>query len=85
MELDEYKKRVSEVDSNVQAKYHKALKQIETMHKDNIDLKGDMNQAISDINTWKAKFEALERAKNKEIDEIKNSFESNKKFESELR
>lgn len=85
MELDEYKKRVSEVDSNVQAKYHKALKQIETMHKDNIDLKGDMNQAISDINTWKAKFEALERAKNREIDEIKNSFESNKKFESELR
>ena len=73
------------MDSNVQAKYHKALKQIETMHKDNTDLKGDLNQAISDINTWKAKFEALERTKNREIEEVRNSFESNKKFEFELR
>ncbi len=78
MELEEYKKRVSEIDSNVQAKYHKALKQIETMHKDNTELKGDINQAITDINTWKAKFEALERAKNMEIEEVKNSFEANK-------
>ena len=38
------------------------------MHKDNSDLKTDLNQAISDINSWKAKFEALERAKNREID-----------------
>lgn len=79
--MDEYKKRVSEVDSNVQAKYHKALKQIETMHKDNTDIKADLNQAINEINNWKAKFEALERAKNIEIGEVKNSFESNKKFE----
>jgi hypothetical protein len=56
IELEEYKKRVSDVDSNVQAKYHKALKQIESMHKDNSDLKNDLNQAILDINTWKAKF-----------------------------
>lgn len=85
MELEEYKKRVSEIDSNVQAKYHKALKQIETMHKDNTELKGDLNQAITDINTWKAKFEALERAKNMEIEEVKNSFEANKKYEFEMR
>ena len=51
------------------------------MHKDNTDIKADLNQAISEINNWKAKFEALERAKNIEIDEAKNSFESNKKFE----
>jgi predicted RNase H-like nuclease (RuvC/YqgF family) len=85
LELEEYKKRVSEIDSNVQAKYHKALKQIETMHKDNTELKGDLNQAITDINTWKAKFEALERAKNMEIEEVKNSFEANKKYEFEMR
>lgn len=64
-ELEDYKKRVSEIDSNVQAKYHKALKQIENMHKDNTDLKGDLNQAMSDISTWKAKFEALDRAKSR--------------------
>jgi hypothetical protein len=28
LEIEEYKKKVSEVDSNVQVKYHKALKQI---------------------------------------------------------
>jgi hypothetical protein len=46
-------------------KYHKALKQIENMHKDNTDLKSDFNQAMSDINAWKAKFDALERTKNR--------------------
>lgn len=80
VELEEYKKRVSEIDSNVQAKYVKALKQIEAMHKDNTEIKADLNQAFNDINTWKAKFEALERAKNREIEEVKNSFDSNKKY-----
>lgn len=53
------------------------------MHKDNSDLKNDFNQSIADINAWKAKFDALERTKNREIDEIKNSFENNKRFEVE--
>lgn len=44
------------MDSNVQAKYLKALKQIENMHKDNTELKNDLNQAFADINSWKAKF-----------------------------
>lgn len=73
VELDEYKRRVSEIDSNLQAKYHKALKQIESMHKDNSDLKTDLNQSIVDITTWKNKFDALERAKNQEIEQIKYS------------
>jgi BMFP domain-containing protein YqiC len=85
MELEEYKKKSSEVDTNVQAKYHKALKQIEIMHRDNSDIKNDLNQAISDINTWKAKFEALERAKNREIEEAKHNFEASKKYEFEIR
>lgn len=68
------------MDSNIQGKYHKALKQIENMHKDNSDMKNDLNQAIADINAWRAKFDALERTKNREIDEIKNSFENNKRF-----
>jgi len=29
------------------------------MHKDNVALKSDLNQAISEINAWQAKFEAL--------------------------
>ncbi len=57
--INDHKRRGPEVDNNLQGKYHKALKQIETMHKDNSELKTDLNTAISDINTWKAKFEAL--------------------------
>ncbi len=52
----------------MQVKYHKALKQIENMHKDNSDLKNDLNQAMTDLNAWKAKLDALERTKNREID-----------------
>lgn len=68
MEIQDYKKKVSEVDSNIQVKYHKALKQIQNMHKDNTDLKSDLNQAMSDISAWRAKFDALERTKNREMD-----------------
>lgn len=46
-------------------------------------MKSDLNQAMSDINAWRAKFEALERTKNREIDEIKSSFENNKRYEIE--
>ena len=53
------------MDSNIQVKYHKALKQIESMHKDNSDMKNDLNQAVNDINAWRAKLEALERSKNR--------------------
>lgn len=71
---------MSEVDSNIQVKYHKALKQIENMHKDNSDLKNDLNQAVADIAAWKAKLDALDRSKNREIEEIKSSFENSKRF-----
>ena len=56
IELDEYKKKSSMIDENVQGKYHKALKQIETMHKDNHDIKNDLNQAMNEIYTWKSKY-----------------------------
>lgn len=35
VELEEYKRKVSEIDSGLQTRYHKSLKQIESMHKDN--------------------------------------------------
>lgn len=53
------------------------------MHKDNTDIKNDLNQAMSDINAWKAKFDALERTKNREIEEVKSTFENNKRWEIE--
>jgi|LakMenEpi03Aug12_release.lakeMendotaPanAssembly.Ray.scaffolds.fasta_scaffold487363_2 hypothetical protein len=50
------------------------------MHKDNTDIKNDLNQAMSDISAWKAKFDALERTKNREIEEVKSTFENNKRW-----
>jgi hypothetical protein len=50
------------------------------MHADNTNLKTDLNQAVADLSAWKAKLDALERTKNREIDEIKNSFESSKRL-----
>ena len=40
MELEEWKRKASDMDSNLQNKYHKALKQIEIMHRDNTNFKG---------------------------------------------
>ena len=40
------------------------------MHKDNNDIKNELNQAMNDIYTWKSKYEALERAKDQQIYEI---------------
>lgn len=53
------------------------------MHKDNTDIKNDLNQAMSDISAWKAKFDALERTKNREIEEVKSTFENNKRWQIE--
>ena len=39
MELEDWKRKASEMDENLQSKYHKALKQIEILHKDNVELK----------------------------------------------
>jgi hypothetical protein len=35
------------------------------MHRDNTEMKNDLNQAANDINAWKAKYEALDRSKNR--------------------
>lgn len=56
------------MDSNLQGKYHKALKQIENMHKDNTDLKSELNALRNENGSWRAKFDALERSKNREME-----------------
>ncbi len=43
IELEEYKRRLSEVDSNLQNKYQKALGQLQAMHKDNSEMKTQSN------------------------------------------
>ena len=36
-----------------------------------------------EINNWQARFEALERSKNKEIEEVRNSFENTRRYDME--
>jgi FtsZ-binding cell division protein ZapB len=43
MELEELRRKSSEVDANLQSKYHKALKQMEIFVKDNTQLKNESN------------------------------------------
>lgn len=68
MELEEWRRKASDMDANLQTKYHKALKQIEVMHKDNTELKAENNQMKSEILNWRGKLEALERSKTRELE-----------------
>lgn len=43
IELEEYKRRLSEVDSGLQNKYQKSLAQLQAMHKDNSEMKTQSN------------------------------------------
>lgn len=47
------------MDANLQSKYHKALRQLETFHKDNTQLKQDYNSLKNELMSQKSKYEAL--------------------------
>ena len=49
------------------------------MHKDNSEMKTQANAMKTEIQNWKAKLEALDRSKNRELDELRMSFENQKK------
>lgn len=46
---------MSEVDQSLQAKYQKALSQIQSMHKDNSEMKTQANSMKTEIQNWRAK------------------------------
>ena len=66
--MEEWKSKAADLDAGIQNKYHKALKQIEIMHKDNSQLKGESNSYRTDCMNLKHKYEALERSKNQELE-----------------
>jgi chromosome segregation ATPase len=57
------------------------------MHKDNSEMKTQATTLKSDIQTWRAKFDALERSKNNELQELRMTFENQTKsvFQKEVR
>lgn len=59
------------MDANLQSKYHKALKQMEVLVKDNSQFKNDANGMKQEINSWRGKYEALERSSARELEELK--------------
>lgn len=86
-ELEEWKKKTSDIDVNIQRKYENALKQIDTMLQDNIGLKNENNSLKGEVNQLRARFEALDRAKTKELEDIREQFEGQKRIviEREIR
>jgi FtsZ-binding cell division protein ZapB len=60
--LEELRRKSSDLDANLQSKYHKALKQMEVFVKDNTQLKNDNASLRQEILQWRSKFEALERS-----------------------
>lgn len=44
------------MDANLQSKYHKALKQMEMLVKDNTQLKNETNGLKSEIMSWRSKY-----------------------------
>ena len=79
IELEEWRKKASDMDSNLQNKYHKALKQIELMHKDNVNLKSESNAFRTDVFNWRNKYEALERSSAQELEELRMSMENKRR------
>ena len=45
------------------------------MHKDNHEIKNELNQSMNEIYTWKSKYEALERAKEQQLYELERAKE----------
>lgn len=50
------RRKASDQDANLQSKYHKALKQIEAIVKDNTQLKNDTNGMRNEILSWRNKY-----------------------------
>lgn len=86
-ELEDWKKRMSDVDVNLQRKYENALRQIDSLLQDNIGIKSENNAFKSEVGHLRAKLEAIERSKAKELDELREQFDSQKRsqVERELR
>jgi FtsZ-binding cell division protein ZapB len=47
------------MDANLQSKYHKALKQMELLVKDNTEMKSENNALKNELNSWRNRYEAL--------------------------
>ncbi len=67
------------MDANLQSKYHKALKQIEVLVKDNTQLKNDFNGIKNEVLSWRSKYQALQRSSARELEELKMSLETRRK------
>jgi ElaB/YqjD/DUF883 family membrane-anchored ribosome-binding protein len=80
-ELEDWKKRMSDVDVNLQRKYENALRQIDTLLQDNIAIKNESNSAKNEINHLRAKLEALERTRSKELEDLRDQYDSQKKIQ----
>lgn len=81
VELEDLRRKASDMDANLQSKYHKALKQMEVLVKDNTQFKNDTNGLKNEVMSWRGKYEALERSSARELEELRMSLETRRKSE----
>lgn len=70
MELEELRISRREIDYDLRSKYEASLQRIEVLLSENERYKIEMESFLVQINNFNAKFEAIEKAKNKEIEEL---------------
>lgn len=69
------------MDASLQTKYHKALKQLQVLHRDNTELKKDYNGIKNQLISHRNKYEALERSSSRELEELRANLENKRKTE----
>lgn len=72
-EIEDLKKRVADIDVNLQKKYDNALNQIETMYAENNMLKAENSNLRNELISWRSRLEALDKARIKELEEMRGS------------
>ena len=86
-ELEEIKRTHAGVDVNIQRKYENALRQIDTMMQDNIAIKNENNTLSGELNHLRSKLEATERARLREVQDVRGHMDNQRKslIEREVR
>lgn len=55
LEMEEMKKRMADIDVNLQKKYDNALNQIETMYAENNMLKAENSNLRNEVMSWRSR------------------------------
>jgi regulator of replication initiation timing len=73
------KKRVADIDINIQKKYESALTQIEAMYAENNMLKAENSNLRNELVSWRNRLEALDKTRIRELEELRGAMDVQRK------